>query len=239
MRGYTKGTSATNEIRLMREAFVRAAAAIKASPDPAEAWRDANTLAEAIAAMSGESAEYRGWLVAHLYQTTGMSYAQLGTALGISKSRVDQLVKASQGKDAPVTDLGTQPEPLPVALAIITSPQGVLVERRHDRIPEHTFPGGEIQPGESAADAVRRRVPEETGLQIETTELLGRRIHPRTGRVVVYLAATVGEGEPVLGDPDDLAEVRWASIEETRALMPDMFAIARQHLDGIEEASER
>jgi 8-oxo-dGTP pyrophosphatase MutT (NUDIX family) len=36
-----------------------------------------------------------------------------------------------------------------VAVAVVTSPLGVLVGRRRDGVPPRTFPGGKIEPGES------------------------------------------------------------------------------------------
>ena len=41
-----------------------------------------------------------------------------------------------------------------------------------------------------------------------------------------------------MGDPDDLDEVRWASIDETRELMPDMYGPVRQYLDELQRASD-
>lgn len=47
----------------------------------------------------------------------------------------------------------TKPEPQPVVAAIVTSEHGVLVGRRNDGKPPWTFIAGEIEPGESPADA--------------------------------------------------------------------------------------
>lgn len=136
----------------------------------------------------------------------------------------------------PDTEPGPQP---PIVLAVIARPRGVLVVRRHDGDPLWSFPGGTVQPEEPMSDAVRRLVAAETGLQVQTGHILGTRVHPRTGREAIYFAVTVADGEPVLGDPDDLAEVRWASHAETRLTIPDMFSAAREYLESCEEASER
>ena len=66
---------------------------------------------------------------------------------------------------------------------------------------------------------------------------IGRRIHPKTSRHMVYGHVEVSEGEPQLGDPDDLELVRWASIDETRELMPDMYPPVRQYLDELQRSA--
>ena len=99
-----------------------------------------------------------------------------------------------------------------------------------------TTPGGEIRGGESSGDALRRKVEHEAGLTVTSTRFIGRRIHPKTSRVMVYGHVEVQAGEPRLGDPDDLEEVRWVSVDETRTLMPDMYGPVRQYLDELQRA---
>ena len=56
-------------------------------------------------------------------------------------------------------------------------------------------------------------------------------MHPKTGRTMIYLACTPTEGTDVfVGDPDELAEVRWLSLREADELMPGMFEPVREHL---------
>lgn len=125
------------------------------------------------------------------------------------------------------------PEPQPVVAAIVVSSKGVLVGRRHDRKPEWTFIAGEIEPGESPADAAVREVKEETGLRVLAGGVIGRRVHPKTGRAMVYMAATPARGTDVfVGDADELAEVRWVgSLAEADDLMGGMiFEPVRDYL---------
>jgi ADP-ribose pyrophosphatase YjhB (NUDIX family) len=82
----------------------------------------------------------------------------------------------------------TKPEPQPVVVAIVTSEHGVLLGRRNDGKPPWTFIAGEIEPGESPADAGVREVKEETGLLVAAGEEIGRRAHPATGRTMIYMA---------------------------------------------------
>jgi 8-oxo-dGTP diphosphatase len=138
-----------------------------------------------------------------------------------------------------VTEPTTLPEQPHVALAIITSGRGVLVAKRRDGIPPWTFLGGDIREGESSGDALRRRVQAEAGLTVTSVRFIGRRIHPKTSRVMVYGHVEVAPGEPELGDPEDLEDVQWVSIDETRTLMPDMFSPVRQYLDELVREEQR
>ena len=236
MPGYEKGSTPEGEMAHLREAFARATAAIKAWPNAAEAWRDAGALAELLRELTGEAADFRAYLVAYLLDYHSVTDEELAAFLGVSRARVSQLAKRAREKGNPVTEPTTLAEQPHVALAIITSSRGVLVAKRRDGIPPYTFLGGEIREGESSGDAVRRRVQAEAGLTVTDTRFIGRRIHPKTSRVMVYVHVMVEAGEPKLGDPEDLSEVRWASIDETRELMPDMWSPVRQYLDEFQRA---
>lgn len=124
------------------------------------------------------------------------------------------------------------PEPQPVVAAIVTSSKGVLVARRQDGKPPWTFIAGEIEPGESPADAAVREVKEETGLRVTAGGIIGRRVHPKTKRTMVYMAATTTHGtDAFVGDEDELAEVRWVSLHEADELMGGMiFEPVNEHL---------
>jgi 8-oxo-dGTP pyrophosphatase MutT (NUDIX family) len=125
------------------------------------------------------------------------------------------------------------PEPQPVVAAIVTSGLGVLVGRRNDGKPPWTFISGEIEPGESPADAGIREVKEETGLQVEAGQEIGRRVHPATSRTMIYMAARPSHGTDIfVGDRDELAEVRWVTLAEADQLMKPyvMFGPVHEHL---------
>ena len=121
----------------------------------------------------------------------------------------------------------------PVVAAIVTSPLGVLVGRRNDGKPPWTFIAGEQDAvkDENPADTAIREVKEETGLRIVAGELIGERVHPKTGRTMIYVAAAPTHGTDVfVGDEDELAEVRWVSLAEADELLPGMFEPVREHL---------
>jgi 8-oxo-dGTP pyrophosphatase MutT (NUDIX family) len=236
MPGYEKGTTPAGEMAHVREAFAKTTAAIYAWPDAQEARDAADELQVMIKDLQRQAAEFRGYLAAYLMDTHGMTITELAAFLGVSRPRASQIISVAREKGNPVTEPLTLPEQPHVALAIITSDRGVLVAKRRDGIPPWTFLGGEIQPGETSGDALRRRVEAEAGLPVSAVRFIGRRIHPKTSRVMVYGHVEVGEGEPKLGDPEDLTEVKWVSIDETRDLMPDMYGPVRQYLDEFQRS---
>jgi 8-oxo-dGTP pyrophosphatase MutT (NUDIX family) len=134
----------------------------------------------------------------------------------------------------PMTEPATTPEPQPVAAAIVTSSRGALAGRRNDGKPPWTFIAGEVEPGETAPFAAVREVKEETGLEVRAQHEIGRRVHPKTGRTMIYIAA-----EPVrpddldvfVGDTQELAEVRWLSLAEADELLPGMFEPVHDYLE--------
>ena len=63
--------------------------------------------------------------------------------------------------------------PEPTVGALIVNQQGkILLARSHKWFDKYTLPGGHIEVGESMADAVRREVKEEVGLDVEVVEML-------------------------------------------------------------------
>jgi 8-oxo-dGTP pyrophosphatase MutT (NUDIX family) len=163
------------------------------------------------------------WLPGDRLPTLEQLARQYGKAKGTIRNAVDQLrsegLISSHGlyvtqiaQEARMT--ANTPEPQPVVAAIVTSHLGVLGGRRHDNRPPWTFIAGEIEPGESQTDAAVREVKEETGLRVRAgRQEIGRRVHPITGRTMIYLACTPTEGTDVfVGDTDELAEVRWADL---------------------------
>ena len=242
MPGYVKGSSPAEEIAKIEAAAARASEAMLAWPDIVEAFEDATRLAALGRRIDKEATAFRAWLAAQLVDNRGMSQAQLAQILNLSAPRINQLV--AQGRKQrrnPMTDPGTLEEQPTVALAIITSPKGVLIARRKDGIPPWTFPGGEVQAGETAAAALARKVPAETGIEIRPVLLFGRRIHPRTSRTMVYLAADAVDEtvEPRVLDTEDLDAVEWASLDTVRERMPDLYPVVREHLDAVLGGSKR
>lgn len=119
-----------------------------------------------------------------------------------------------------------------VAVAVVTSPLGVLAGRRRDGIPRWVFPGGAIEHGETPAEAAVRECAEETGLHVVPGRVIGCRAHPVTGEVLTYVACTPSDGLAAhAAAPDELVEVRWLNHAQVQEVMPELYGAVRDHLD--------
>lgn len=77
------------------------------------------------------------------------------------------------------------------------------------------FPGGSVEPGESAAEAAVREAREELGVEVGLTGLLGDATI-RPGLVLRVFSAVVTSGEPAPTGSHD--QLRWVSAEELEGL---------------------
>lgn len=240
---------ADKKVNAVLAACRAALAAISGLRSPRERIDAAGQLSDRLRAYADEAAEQRNTDAIRLYEAGEASLAQLAVLMHVSKARAGQLVKrhrqamkeAAQTTEEEVahqTEANTIPlldpsAPLrpPIVAAIVISKEGVLVERRHDGRPLWTFPAGEAEPGESAADTAIRETKEECGLQIVVSHAIGERDHPKTGRHLIYLAARPYQGTAVHnGDEAELAEVRWVSFADAEKLLAGMYEPVRDHL---------
>jgi len=123
------------------------------------------------------------------------------------------------------------PDQPTIVAAIVTSPDGVLLARRHDGAPEWTFPGGAQDEGETCAETAVRETWEETGLVVQAKKPLGERVHPKTGRRMVYIAADPVDSTAVtVREPEEHAEVGWYPWPTAREMLPHLFESVAAHL---------
>jgi 8-oxo-dGTP diphosphatase len=105
-----------------------------------------------------------------------------------------------------------------VALAVITCQRGVLLGRRADGNPPWVFPGGKIEPGETAEAATAREALEETGLRVRPVGVICSREHPATGVSVIYVAAVLASSHGSARPGRELTELRWVTLTEAERL---------------------
>ncbi|MDC0739482.1 NUDIX hydrolase [Cognatishimia sp. SS12] len=133
--------------------------------------------------------------------------------------------------------------PTPGAIAMLLhAGQFLLVKRGKD--PGRGlwgFPGGHVEPGETATQAALRELTEETGVHAKALGVLTEltvKLHDSDGRVthnyrIKAIACVYQSGTPVAAD--DAAAAEWVRSEDllhgTRPLHPDVIAVARLRLE--------
>lgn len=121
-----------------------------------------------------------------------------------------------------------------VAAAVVVEDGKVLLVRR--AVPEGRlswqFPAGTVESGETAEQAAAREAFEETGLALRSVSGLGERVHPDTGRAMIYVACEVIGGVAHAASREEVAEVVWCDRESLVALIPyPIYEPVRRYLD--------
>ena len=113
-----------------------------------------------------------------------------------------------------------QPSPIEVTAAVIRQDDKIFAARR--AAGKHLagyweFPGGKLEPGESAEDCLERELREELAIEVKVGNFLGANFHDYGSKQVRLLAYDVLwlSGEFELHDHDDCG---WFTLEELRDL---------------------
>jgi ADP-ribose pyrophosphatase YjhB (NUDIX family) len=187
---------------------------------------------------TGQAAKAIGVSINALQQWAkdGLVSPAFTTPGGRMRWKVNELL-AQLGGTAPVTPAAARPTapPVPIVLAIITSRDGVVIGKRAEPPPPWSFPGGEIEEGESADDAAARVAQEDARLFVRPGVTIGQRLHPATNRLVTYIACAPSTRDRAVsvGDDQRYSEVKWASLSEATALLPDMDPRVLDHLKRV------
>lgn len=129
----------------------------------------------------------------------------------------------------------SQPAP-PIAAAVIVKDGRVLLVQR--RVKEGSlswqFPAGAVEDGESPGEAAVRETYEETGINVSKIKILGERIHPVTGRAMIYVACDVINGEARVVDEEELVDLVWSDRERLAGYVPyGFYAPVQRHLENM------
>ncbi|ODS91829.1 MAG: hypothetical protein BGO83_26435 [Devosia sp. 66-14] len=104
------------------------------------------------------------------------------------------------------------------ARAVLIDADGRVLLLRHTYMPGWHFPGGGVEPGETAAEAARREAEEETGFRVDgQMRLLGLYLHrsEATDRdhVAVYVAREFRMVKPFSAN-GEIAEIGWFPLSQ-------------------------
>ncbi|MQA84387.1 MAG: NUDIX domain-containing protein [Streptosporangiales bacterium] len=132
------------------------------------------------------------------------------------------------------------PQPIPdgqppISAAVIVADRRVLMVRRRIREGPLSwqFPAGEVEPGEVGEQAAVRETREEVGLVVSPIKTLGERIHPATGRTMIYVACAPVDGTARAADTDEIAQVAWCDrVTLEKRVTHALFEPVQEYLDA-------
>jgi 8-oxo-dGTP diphosphatase len=132
------------------------------------------------------------------------------------------LINFDDMENAASSQSSVGPQIIDVACSIIEGPEGVLCALRSATMSlplVWEFPGGKIEPGESAQAALVREIREELAVMIEVLQVLPVSDHSyvpgRLIRLHPFVCRITSEASPVAGEH---AEIRWIRKEDLRSL---------------------
>lgn len=121
--------------------------------------------------------------------------------------------------------------------AILVSPIGQVFLARRGPLAKNErglweFPGGSVEFGERLADALRREMREEYGVEIAVGELLDVVDHILPAENQHWVSPTflcrITSGQPAILEAGKCTEIGWFSVDDTP---PDLTVITRENLE--------
>ncbi len=117
-------------------------------------------------------------------------------------------------------------------ITAVMNPAGEVLLQRESRRPDReVLVAGYIKPNESAEDAARREVSEETGLTVHSLRYMGSWPHMNGDMLMLGFAAQAeGEARP---DSSEVLSARWCTLEEAVQALRE-GSIAQQVVQAIQ-----
>jgi 8-oxo-dGTP diphosphatase len=119
-----------------------------------------------------------------------------------------------------------------------------MVRRRKEEGPlVWAAPSGQVEPGEAPEEAAVREVHEEVGLTVAVERRLGDRVHPATGRHLIYFACRIVDGDPAVVADDEISAVEWCDLPTVNerwaklpgGIYPPVLAYLEETMVGTEQ----
>jgi 8-oxo-dGTP diphosphatase len=131
-----------------------------------------------------------------------------------------------------MTQQDNDPRPAIAAAIIIDSGKVLMVRRRiSEGKLSWQFPAGQVEPEETSEEAAVRETLEEVGLTVTATKTLGERVHPNTGRTMIYVACDVVSGTARVADADELDAVDWCDRAKLSDYVPyPLYGPVQDHI---------
>lgn len=115
-----------------------------------------------------------------------------------------------------------------IVLAVVTSPLGLLLVHRRERIPAVMLPGARPEPGEQPRATAERGALDDARVRVRAGRALART--SSDGRTTVYVSA-----RPLADVTDDAVvmslHVGWYLLDQVAMVLPDLPADVLAHLE--------
>ena len=121
----------------------------------------------------------------------------------------------------------------PVVIMLVTRGERVLLGRSHGW-PQGMYSAlaGFVEPGESAENAVRREVAEETGVQVGALRFMASQPWPWPNSLMLGFVAEALPGDADITLDDELEDARWFAPDELALMMAGTHPTLRQPRPG-------